>query len=265
MGNFVHLHLHTEYSLLDGATRIDRLFKRCKELGQDAVAITDHGVMYGVIDFYKAAKKAGIKPIIGCEFYVVNDHTKKVAKEHRDHLVLIAKNEQGYKSLMKLDSIAFVDGFYTKPRIDLDLIKKYHDGLICLTACLAGHIPHALVKGDDNEADKYLKELKSIFGEDLYVEIQDHGIREQKYILPKLIEMARQNDVKVVATNDVHYLNKEDAEMQDVLLRIQTASKISDKLEFGFETDEFYLKSEDEMRALFPYIEEAIDNTREVA
>ncbi|MBR2495689.1 MAG: DNA polymerase III subunit alpha, partial [Clostridia bacterium] len=167
--------------------------------------------------------------------------------------------------LMKLDSIAFVDGFYTKPRIDLDLIKKYHDGLICLTACLAGHIPHALVKGDDNEADKYLKELKSIFGEDLYVEIQDHGIREQKYILPKLIELARQNDVKVVATNDVHYLNKEDAEMQDVLLRIQTASKISDKLEFGFETDEFYLKSEDEMRALFPYIEEAIDNTREVA
>ncbi len=265
MGNFVHLHVHTEYSLLDGAARINRLFSRCKELGQDAIAITDHGVMYGVIDFWKAARKEGIKPIIGCEFYVVDDHTKKVAREHRDHLVLLAKNEAGYKSLMKLDSIAFVDGYYIKPRIDLELLRQHHEGLICLTACLAGHIPQALLHGDDNEADNYLSELKEMFGDDLYVEIQDHGLSEQKYVLPKLIELAKKHDVKLVATNDVHYINKEDGEMQDVLLRIQTGSKMTDKLDFAFETSEFYLKSEDEMRALFPYCQEAIDNTREIA
>lgn len=265
MGNFVHLHVHTEYSLLDGAARINRLFSRCKELGQDAIAITDHGVMYGVIDFWKAAKKEGVKPIIGCEFYVVDDHTKKVAREHRDHLVLIAKNEAGYKSLMKLDSIAFVDGYYIKPRIDLKLLREHHEGLICLTACLAGHIPQAYLKGDDNEAEKYLLELKEMFGDDLYVEIQDHGLSEQKFVLPKLIELAKKHDVKLVATNDVHYINKEDSEMQDVLLRIQTGSKMTDKLDFAFETSEFYLKSEDEMRALFPYCQEAIDNTREIA
>ena len=265
MGNFVHLHLHTEYSLLDGAARINRLFSRCKELGQDAVAITDHGVMYGAIDFWKAAKKADIKPIIGCEFYVVDDHTKKVAREHRDHLVLLAKNEAGYKSLMKLDSIAFVDGYYVKPRIDLELLRQHHEGLICLTACLAGHIPQALLHNDDAEADRYLLELKEMFGDDLYVEIQDHGLSEQKYILPKLIDLAKKHNVKLVATNDVHYINKEDSEMQDVLLRIQTGSKMTDKLEFAFETSEFYLKSEEEMRALFPYCEEAIENTREIA
>lgn len=265
MGNFVHLHVHTEYSLLDGAARINRLFSRCKELGQDAVAITDHGVMYGVIDFWKAARKEGIKPIIGCEFYVVDDHTKKVAREHRDHLVLIAKNEAGYKSLMKLDSIAFVDGYYVKPRIDLELLRQHHDGLICLTACLAGHIPQALLHNDDAEAENYLLELKEMFGDDLYVEIQDHGLSEQKYVLPKLIALAKKHDVKLVATNDVHYINKEDSEMQDVLLRIQTGSKMTDKLDFAFETSEFYLKSEEEMLELFPYCKEAIENTREIA
>lgn len=271
MSDFVHLHLHTEYSLLDGAARINRLFSRCKELGQRAVAITDHGVMYGVVDFYEAAKKFEeknnykIKPIIGCEFYVVNNMYEHVPKEKKEHLILLAKNDEGYKSLMKLDSLAFVDGFYGKPRIDFNLLKEHHDGLICLTACLAGHIPQALLHNDDAEADRYLKALKELFNDDLYVEIQDHGIQEQKYILPKLIKLAKDNNVKLVATNDVHYITKEDSKMQDVLLRIQTGSKISDKLEFAFETSEFYLKSEEEMRKVFPYIEEAIDNTMEVA
>ncbi len=264
MGNFAHLHVHTEYSLLDGAARIEKLVEKCKELGQEAVAITDHGVMYGVVQFYKKCKKEGIKPIIGCELYVVSDMKARNIREHRDHIVLLAKDEEGYRNIVKLDSLAFVEGYYVKPRIDTELLKKHAKGVICLTGCLAGHIPQAMMQGQDQEAERYLLELKEVFGDDLYVEIQDHGIHEQKMTNPKLIELARKHSVKLVATNDVHYIEKRQSEMHDVLLCIQTGAKLSDEKRMSFSTNEFYLKTEEEMRALFAYAEDAIDNTKEI-
>ncbi|MEG2001750.1 MAG: DNA polymerase III subunit alpha [Clostridia bacterium] len=264
MANFTHLHVHTEYSLLDGAARIDKLVDKCKKLGQTAVAITDHGVMYGVVQFYQKCKKEGIKPIIGCEVYVVPNMYEKNVREHRDHMVLLAKDEEGYRNIAKVDSLGFVDGFYFKPRIDLELLKKHTKGVICLTGCLAGHIPQALLNGDNAEAEKYLLELKEMFGDDLYVEIQDHGIEEQKFVTPKLIELARKHNVKLVATNDVHYIDKSDSKMHEVLLCIQTGAKMSDDKRMKFQTDEFYLKSEEEMREVFPYALDAIDNTAEI-
>jgi len=266
MKDFVHLHLHTEYSLLDGAAKIDGLFDACKKLGQKSVAITDHGAMYGVVKFFENAKKRGIKPIIGCEFYVTNNHLEKDAKPgDLAHLVLLAKNEQGYKNLVKLDSIAFVDGFYYKPRIDLELIKKYSGGLICLSACLAGTISRNILENNYSGAREYAKTLQLIFKDDFYIEIMDHGISEQKKVNPQLIKLAKEIGAKLVATNDVHYIEKSDASMQDVLMCVQMQKTIDDPNRLRFETDQFYLKSYEEMANLFPDNLEALDNSAEIA
>ena len=265
--SFAHLHIHTEYSLLDGACKINELVKRVKELGQDSVAITDHGAMYGVIDFYKAAKAEGIKPIIGCEVYVSpRKHTDKTSEFDRSnsHLVLLCKNNIGYQNLIKLNSIAWIDGFYVKPRVDMELLEKYHEGLIALSACLAGEIPKALLNNDYESAKQKALEYKRIFGdENFFLEIQDHGIPEQKRIIPYLLELSRECDIPIVATNDCHYINREDSRLHHILLCIQTNHTIDEKINIGFPTDEFYLKSEEEMSNLFP--QEALDNTAKIA
>ncbi|MGI6152461.1 MAG: DNA polymerase III subunit alpha [Christensenellaceae bacterium] len=267
MGAFTHLHVHTEYSLLDGASRIGELALAAKELGMDALAITDHGFMYGVVDFYKACKKEGIKPIIGCEVYVAQGSRfdkSSFTKEYA-HLVLLAKNMAGYKNLMKLSSIGSIEGFYYKPRIDYELLAQHTEGLICLSACLAGDIPRLLSQNDYAGAKKLTLELKGMFGEDFYLEIQDHGIPEQRLINPMLIKLANETSVRLVATNDVHYTRKEDAYAQEVLMCIQTATTLQDPNRMAFSAEEFYLKPEEEMRALFSNIPEAIDITQEIA
>lgn len=268
MEPFVHLHLHTEYSLLDGATRIDSLFQHCKENNMPAVAMTDHGNMYGAIQFWKAAKANGIKPILGCEVYVCPDMTVKKGKVNGEfeHLVLLAKNNEGYKNLIKLDSLAFVDGFYYKPRIDMKLLRRYSQGLVCLSACLAGGIPQRLLHGDYDGAKALASEFAEIFRkDDFYIEIQDHGIKEQKMINPLLIRIADELGLKLVATNDVHYVRQEDSEMQDVLLCIQTQKVVEDPDRMRFETDQFYMKNYDEMAELFPGVKQALSNTLEIA
>ncbi len=262
--SFVHLHVHTEYSLLDGAARIEELVAKCARLGMPGVAITDHGVMFGCVDFLKKCKSAGIKGIVGCEFYVCDDMYDKSGKAELEHLVLLAKNDVGYKNLVKLDSLAFTEGFYYKPRIDLNLLKDHTDGVICLTACLAGKIPRLLVEGKYDAAKEYLLTLKGMFGEDLYVEIQDHGLAEQRMILPLLARLAKETETKLVATNDAHYIDREDAEMHDVLLCMQMGKTISDENRMRFTGSEFFIKSEEEMRSLFPAYPEAITNTLEV-
>ncbi len=264
---FTHLHVHSEYSLLDGAGRVSDLPKRAKELGQTAMALTDHGVMYGAVDFYKACKKEGIKPIIGCEVYVAprslyDKSTKEDANNF--HLVLLAKNATGYKNLCKIVSKAAVDGFYYRPRTDISELKKYSEGLVALSACLAGVIPSRLVDGDYKGAKEALLEYKSIF-EDFYLEIQDHNIQEQRDIMPQMLKLAEETGTELVATNDVHYVKKEDATYQDVLLCIQTGKNLSDENRMRFETDEFYVKSEEEMKSLFAFAPRAIDNTQKIA
>ena len=266
---FAHLHLHSEYSLLDGACRISDIPKAAKSLGQTAAAITDHGVMYGVVDFYKACKAENIKPIIGCEVYVAPN--SRFDKRHesdstRYHLILLCKNEIGYKNLSFMVSKAFTDGFYVKPRIDLELLREHHDGLVCLSACLAGYIPRMIAAGEYDKAEAHALEMDALFGRgNYYLELQDHGIDIQKDVNAALFNIHEKTGIPLVATNDVHYLKKEDADNQAVLMCIQTNSKISDGRPFGFETDEFYMKSEDEMRALFPEYPEAIDNTAKIA
>ena len=265
--DFVHLHLHTEYSLLDGACHIDRLMKHIKESGQSAVAITDHGVMYGCVDFYKKAKKEGIKPIIGCEVYVATRGRKD--KVHRIdgyyHLILLVKNEIGYQNLIKLVTLGSSEGFYTKPRIDHELIEKYHEGLICLSACLAGEIPRLLLAGDIEKAEETALFYKNLFGDDYYLEIQDHGIQEQQEVIPMILQLAKKLDIQVVATNDCHYIKKEDSKMQYALICVQTNKRLSDPDTLEFETDEFYVKSTDEMYDLFSYIPQACENTVKIA
>ena len=266
---FVHLHLHTEYSLLDGACRISGLMDRVKELGQTAVAITDHGVMYGCIDFYKAAKAAGVKPIIGCEVYVaprrMSDRVHGVDNEAY-HLVLLCENMKGYENLCQIVSQAFTDGFYGKPRADLQLLEKYHEGLIALSACLAGAIPQRLLENDYAGAKEYALNMARIFGEgNFYLEIQDHGNDEQIPVNQGIQRLARETGLPLVVTNDAHYLRKEDAEMQDVLLCVQTGRMVDDENRMRFETEEFYLKSEEEMAALFPGQTEAFENTVRIA
>ena len=267
--SFVHLHLHTEYSLLDGACRIGRLMDRMKELGQTAVAITDHGVMYGVVDFYKAAKAAGIKPIIGCEVYVAPrtrfDKVHGLDNENA-HLVLLCKNETGYRNLSYMVSCGFLDGFYNRPRIDMDLLREHSEGLIALSACLAGAIPRKL-KADDYEGAKAAaQEYSRIFGPDnFYLELQDHGIPEQARINPLLLRLSRELDLPLVVTNDAHYLRREDAVTQDVLMCIQMGKAVDDPNRMKFETDEFYVKSEDELRERFPRLDEAFENTARIA
>lgn len=265
---FTHLHLHTEYSLLDGACRINRLMERVKELGQTSVAITDHGVMYGVVDFYKAAKKAGVHPIIGCEVYVATrtrfDKVNRMDGSY--HLVLLCENETGYRNLIKLVSAGFTEGFYSKPRIDKELLEKHHEGLIALSACLAGEIPRALASGDFEKAKETALYYQNLFGPDrFYLEIQDHGLEEQKLVLPMIVRLSRETGIPLVATNDAHYLTKEDAKMQRVLICIQTNKSVYDDdiLEFG--TEEFYVKSTDEMYELFSLWPEACENTNKIA
>ena len=264
MTDFVHLHLHTEYSLLDGAVKVDDLVRHCKENNISAVAVTDHGNMYASLRFAEKCKKNGIKYIIGCEFYVVDDYREHI-DQHADHLILLAKNKAGYVNLVQLDSLAFVDGYYYRPRIDYTVLKEHTEGVICLSACLAGRIPRLLMAGEYEQAKAFALEMKAAFGEDFYIEIQDHGIPEQKRILPLLVRLARETDIQLVATNDVHYLKKEDWEMQDVLMCIQTKRTLDDPSRMKMQTHEFYMKSGDEMAALFPNLPDAIANTRVIA
>lgn len=267
--SFVHLHVHTEYSLLDGACRLDRLCGAAAERGQTALAITDHGNLFGAVDFYKAAKKHGIKPIIGCEVYVASrsrfDKVHGVDSE-RHHLVLLCKNETGYKNLTKMVSSAWIDGFYTKPRIDRELIEKYHDGLIALSACLAGEVPKLLSGGDYRKAKETALWYENVFGKgNYYLEMQNHGIPEQLTVNDGIMRISRETGIPVVATNDVHYVNKEDANVQKILICIATNHTIDEENSLEFETDNFYLKTEEEMRSLFEYAPSAIENTQKIA
>ena len=267
--SFVHLHVHTEYSLLDGACRIGSMMDRVKELGQSAIAITDHGVMYGCIDFYKAAKAAGIKPIIGCEVYVarrgMEDRIHGIDNESY-HLVLLCKDRKGYENLCLLVSEAFDRGFYGKPRVDMELLAKYHEGLIATSACLAGAVAHHLLEEDYDAAKRHALALSQIFGEDhFYLELQDHGIPEQTPVNQGIMRLARETGLPLVVTNDAHYLRREDAKMQDVLLCVQMGKTVDDPNRMRFQTEEFYLKSEEELRALFPGCDEAFLNTQRIA
>ena len=267
--SFVHLHVHSEYSLLDGACRIGSMMDRVKELGQDAIALTDHGVMYGCIDFYKKAKEAGIKPIIGCEVYVarrgMEDRIYGVDNEAY-HLVLLCKDRTGYENLCYLVSQAYLKGFYGKPRVDLKLLRERHEGLIALSACLAGAIAQDLLQEDYDAARSYALELKDIFGEDnFYLELQDHGIPEQRAVNQGIMRLSRELNLPLVVTNDAHYLRREDSVIQDVLLCIQTGKTVDDPKRMKFQTDEFYLKSEEELRQLFPNCPEAFENTEKIA
>ncbi|WP_324824485.1 DNA polymerase III subunit alpha [Sinanaerobacter sp. ZZT-01] len=266
---FVHLHVHTEYSLLDGASRIKDLIAQTKELGMDAVAITDHGVMFGVIDFYKEAKKQGIKPIIGCEVYTAarGMRDKEADKDkHQGHLVLLAKNNIGYHNLIKIVSAGFTEGFYYKPRIDHEFLRSHSEGLIALTACLAGNVQQNLLKGSYEGAKKEVLTLLDIFGEgNLYLELQDQGLEEEERIFPQMQRLHEETGVPFIATNDVHYVKREDAKAHDVLLCIQTASRVDDEDRMRFPNDQFYLKSEEEMKLLFGHIPQAIENSAKIA
>ena len=267
---FTHLHVHTEYSLLDGSSKIKELAARAKELGFDSMAITDHGAMYGVIEFYRAARAAGIKPIIGCEVYVSPgsrfDRETVHGEDRYYHLVLLAENNQGYQNLMKIVSKGYVDGFYYKPRVDEEVLRTYHEGIIALSACLAGEIPRLLEKGLYEEAKAAAKKHLEIFGEGNYfLELQDHGIPMQRQVNQALLRMSAELHIPLVATNDCHYIYAEDWEAHDILLCIQTGKKVSDENRMRYEGGQYYVKSEEEMRALFPYAPEAIENTHKIA
>lgn len=267
MSDFVHLHIHSEFSLLDGAIRIKDLPIRAKELGMKAIAITDHGVMYGVIDFYKACKKEGIKPIIGCEVYVATKSRFDKGPEDKkyNHLILLAKNNQGYKNLSKLVSIGFIDGYYYKPRIDLEVLEKYSEGLICLSACLAGAVNQEILNGNMEKAEETALWYKRVFKDDYYLELQNNGIKEQVMVNQKLVQIARKLDIPIVGTNDAHYLRKEDSYNHEVLLCIQTGKRMSDVDRMRFDTEELYVKSPEEMTEYFKNLPEAIENTVKIA
>ena len=264
---FAHLHLHTEYSLLDGACRIKQLAKRVKELGMTSCAVTDHGVMYGVVDFYKAMKEEGIHPVIGCEVYVCPDMEDKTsATREYSHLVLLCENQTGYKNLIKLVSAGFTRGFYYRPRVDYELLKKHSEGLIALSACISGDIPKLLMDGRMNDAKAMAEKYIDIFGRDnFFIELQDHGMAEQKQVLPSLVRLAREMDIPLVATNDCHYLTREDAAAQEVLMCIQTGKTLNDETRMRMNTDQLYVKSEEEMLKVFPNFAEAIHRTEEIA
>ena len=268
--SFTHLHLHTGYSLLDGSSKIPELVRRVKELGMDACAITDHGVMYGVIEFYKACKAEGIKPIIGCEVYVAPgsrfEKGKEKSAERYNHLILLAENDTGHKNLMKLVSRGFTEGFYYKPRVDYELLSEYHEGIIASSACLAGIVPTKLRNGDYEGAKEEAMRLKDIFGENnFFLELQDHGLSEQKFVNQGLMRISSETGIPLVATNDCHYLYKEDAEAHDVLICIQTQKNVYDEDRMKYEGGQFYVKSPEEMEEVFHYIPEAIHNTEEIA
>lgn len=266
---FVHLHLHSEYSLLDGYTRISKLFQQVKELGMDSVAITDHGSMFGVIDFYKEAKKHGVKPIIGCEVYTAprtRFQKDPVKDKNMGHLVLLAKNNNGYNNLIKIVSKGYIEGFYYKPRIDTEILEKYNEDIICLSACLAGDINRKILNSDYKGAKELALKLNSIFGHgNFYLEIQDHGLEDQKKLNKNVLKLSKETGIPLVATNDVHYLNKEDHTAHDILLCIQTGKTLNDEKRMKFPSSEFYLKSSDDMAGLFPYAPEAIKNTVKIA
>ena len=268
--SFAHLHVHTEYSLLDGSNKIKEYVNRVKELGMNAAAITDHGVMFGVIDFYKAANAAGINPILGCEVYVApNSRFDREASHGEDryyHLVLLAENNTGYQNLMKIVSKGFVEGYYYKPRVDMEILEQYHEGIIALSACLAGEVQRYLVRGLYEEAKEVALRLEKCFGKgNFFLELQDHGIPDQKTVNTQLLRMSQELGIELVATNDVHYTNAEDWEAHDVLLCLQTGKKLSDENRMRYEGGQYYVKSEDEMKALFPYALQALENTQKIA
>lgn len=268
--SFTHLHVHTEYSLLDGSSKIKELAARVRELGMDSIAITDHGVMYGVIDFYKAAKAEGIKPIIGCEIYVAPgsrfDRENVRGEERYYHMVLLAENNTGYHNLMKIVSRGFTEGFYYKPRVDYEVLEKYHEGIIALSACLAGEIPSLIRKDRYEDAKKAALKYRDLFGtENFYLELQDHGISEQRLVNNAILRMSKETGIPMVATNDIHYIYDTDVEAHDILLCIQTGKKLSDENRMRYEGGQYYCKSEEEMRRLFPYAREALDNTCKIA
>ncbi len=266
MKPFVHLHVHTEYSLLDGETRIDEMLAQCKEYDMPAIAVTDHGNMYCAWKFLKAAKDKGIKPIIGCEVYMCEDlHAEGVTNREYFHLILLAKNNVGYYNLCRLNSIAFVEGFYSKPRIDFETLKKYSEGLVCLSACIAGQLPRLLLADRYQEAKELALEYKGLFGDDYYIEIQRHGIADEEAVMHQLVQLARELDIKIVVTNDVHYLKREDAELQDIMMCVAMGRFVDDTDRMKFEGEEFYLKDHDEMASLFPNLYDAVENTLEIA
>ena len=267
---FTHLHVHTEYSLLDGSNKIKEYVKRVKELGMDSAAITDHGVMYGVIDFYRAAREAGIKPILGCEVYVApNSRFDKELTGGEDryyHLVLLAENNTGYANLMKIVSRGFTEGYYYKPRVDMEVLEQYHEGIIALSACLAGEVQRYIVKGLVDEARKSARKYEAVFGKGNYfLEMQDHGIPEQRMVNTELMKMSKELDIPLVVTNDVHYTYEDDVESHDILLCLQTGKKLADEDRMRYEGGQYYVKSEEEMKGLFPYAWEAVENTQRIA
>ena len=268
--SFCHLHTHTEYSLLDGSNKIKNYVARVKELGMNSAAITDHGNMYGVVEFYKEAKANNINPIIGCEVYVAPNSRFDRELSHGDdryyHLILLAENNKGYANLMKIVSIGFTEGYYYRPRVDFETLEKYHEGLICLSACLAGEIPRYIVRGFYEEAKGIAKKYQDCFGKDnFFLELQDHGISDQKLVNQQLLRMSDELGIPLVCTNDVHYTYDTDVEAHDVLLCIQTGKKVTDEDRMRYEGGQFYVKSEEEMRALFPYALQAVENTQKIA
>ena len=268
--NFTHLHVHTEYSLLDGSNKIKEYVARVKELGMDSAAITDHGVMYGVIDFYREAKAAGINPILGCEVYVApNSRFDREVGSDEDryyHLVLLAENNQGYANLMKIVSLGFVEGFYYRPRVDKELLRQYHEGIIALSACLAGEVPRYLTRGLYEEARQTALEYQEIFGKDNYfLELQDHGIPDQRLVNQQLLRMSEELHIPLVATNDVHYTYEDDVAAHDILLCIQTGKKLTDENRMRYEGGQYFVKSPEQMAELFPYALQALENTHKIA
>ena len=267
---FTHLHVQTEYSLLDGSSKISELLPRAKELGMDSLAITDHGVMYGVIDFYKKAKEVGIKPILGCEIYVAPgsrfDREQSRGEDRYYHLVLLAENNQGYKNLMKIVTRGFTEGYYYRPRVDYEILERYHEGIIALSACLAGEIPNKILKEDYEGAREAARRMNALFGPgNFFLELQDHGLRQQTQVNSVIMRMSKELDIPLVVTNDVHYIREEDAVPHDILLCIQTGKLVTDKDRMRYEGGQFFLKSEEEMQKVFPYAREAMENTHKIA
>lgn len=268
--SFTHLHVHTEYSLLDGSSKIKELVQKVKDLGMDSIAITDHGVMYGVIDFYRAAKEIGIKPILGCEIYVTKGSRfdKEIVKGESKyyHLVLLAENDLGYHNLMKIVSRGFTEGFYYKPRVDYEILEQYHEGIIALSACLAGEVASFITQGFYEEAKKAALRMEGIFGKgNFFLEMQDHGIAAQQTVNQGLLRMHKETGIDLVATNDIHYVNEDDVQAHDILLCIQTGKKVADENRMRYEGGQYFVKSEQQMKELFPYALEAIENTHKIA
>lgn len=267
-GDFVHLHVHTEYSLLDGSGKIPNLIARVKELGMKSIAITDHGVMYGCVDFYRAAKDQGIKPIIGCEVYVaaksMYDKTNNKDNETH-HLVLLVKNEIGYQNLMKIVSQASIDGFYYKPRTDHDYLREHSEGIIASSACLGGEVQSNILSGNINKAKEIALLYKEIFKDGFYLELQYHGVDEQQKVNEELVKMSKELDIPLICTNDVHYINREDSRAHDILLCVQTGKTVDEEKRMRYPSDEFYLKSPEEMYETFSYVPEALSNTVKIA